>query len=1024
VDRPFIRRDIYLKIEPLAAYSPLAPLTCARRYGRDCMFNQGHESGRIPAREILGASLEALVYREYFDSHYTQPVTAKLVAADVNEPPWDRRIPGAVLYAKPGERLHIHVLNGDPDDCHSFHLHGLRYGIDSDGAWPFGVASPDGRRSDEIRSGETWTYVFEATPETVGAWPFHDHVRNIQRNVNRGLFGGLIVRNPAARCPDYEVPMFVHQLQGAAGLCEFQSPTLTGGQTFSAAVGATPGNCRYHCLIHGSAMSGTIQIVTGGPASAAVDIKDNFFDPQVVTVAPGGTVTWTHRGGSPHIVFASGGGDATFCLNGRAYAGNTPTIVAPTGALLRWYVFNLDVGGTWHNFHPHSTRWALPVPPGGASDVHALSPVETFVTDTEVPPALRLPCILDDLQCDPPPDACRVRIKGDFLFHCHIEEHMMQGLAGLVRATQQVWVTDEIIRRLPVALPYDDGTNECPHADLMRCAGPRERPTPDRPHDPAAPTHHDPAAPAAGGPSLAHGMTMGGGPPVDMSEAAQKGLWELLPCDSQVLAVHAAVLHTGKVLFIGGSENSVPKHQQKRFRSVVFDYENGAFKTLTTPTDVFCVGHAFLADGRLLVAGGTLEYQRGDEKKGTLKGFQGDFAAYLFDPALEDYIRVGSMQDGRWYPSLLTVRDGHILTVSGLSATLQPKNAAGNEFSKVTGLHEHYAESAGWTRLNDGPDWPLYPHLFLLRDGRFFYSGGHVFGSAGLRPGWLNPATSAFTPMAPNDIAVDFDLDRRDQSASVLLPPAQAQRVMIMGGGGGDPETGIKRVHVVSPLAGSPKYVAAPSMALERIHLNAVILPDRTILVSGGEQKLEDRTSAALDAEIYDPAANTWSLAARATVPRLYHSIAVLLPDGRVLTAGSNPESADPGGGELRLELFHPPYLFRGPRPFIQSVPREWGYGSTIEIHTPSARDVKWISIVRPMATTHSWDSNQRLVDVPFELRGFCHLMARVPSEPTLAPPGWYMLFLVNQVGVPSVAAWVHLAPRGETPHPNHDSHG
>ena len=124
------RRDIFLKIEPLASYSPLAPIVCARRYGRDCMFNPGHEYGRIPADEILASTLDALVYRRYLDPHYTIPDTSRLVDADVNEPPWDRRIPGCVLYAKPGECLYIHVLNGDPDDCHSFHVHGLRYGID------------------------------------------------------------------------------------------------------------------------------------------------------------------------------------------------------------------------------------------------------------------------------------------------------------------------------------------------------------------------------------------------------------------------------------------------------------------------------------------------------------------------------------------------------------------------------------------------------------------------------------------------------------------------------------------------------------------------------------------------------------------------------------------------------------------------------------------------------------------------------------------------------------------------------
>src|SRR5262249_27394732 len=162
-----------------------------------------------------------------------------------------------------------------------------------------------------------------------------------------------------------EIPMFVHQLQGVATLCRFESPTLTNGQTFSTSLGNALGTCHYQCRIHGASMSGTIQIVTGGPASVNVDIKDNFFDPAVGPVGPGGTVTWTHRGGSPHIVYASGGGEATFCLNGRAYVGNTPTIVADTGTWLRWYVFNLDLGSSWHNFHPHSTRWALPAPPGG-----------------------------------------------------------------------------------------------------------------------------------------------------------------------------------------------------------------------------------------------------------------------------------------------------------------------------------------------------------------------------------------------------------------------------------------------------------------------------------------------------------------------------------------------------------------------------------------------------------------------------------------------------------------------------------
>ena len=135
------RRDIFIKIERVLGYCPLSPEPCSRRWGRDGMYNLGHELGRVQAGEIVSTTLDALVFHEYFDNHYTQANTSKIVASDINEPGWDRRIPGCVLYARPGERLYIHVLNGDPNDCHSIHLHGLRYGIDSDGAWPFGLAT-------------------------------------------------------------------------------------------------------------------------------------------------------------------------------------------------------------------------------------------------------------------------------------------------------------------------------------------------------------------------------------------------------------------------------------------------------------------------------------------------------------------------------------------------------------------------------------------------------------------------------------------------------------------------------------------------------------------------------------------------------------------------------------------------------------------------------------------------------------------------------------------------------------------
>ena len=139
------------------------------------------------------------------------PKTDKLVVADVNEPVYHRRVPGTVIYARPGDRLQIHVLNWDTEP-HSFHVHGLQYGLAGDGTWPFGVQATDGRRSDEICPGSSWTYIYEVTNESVGAWPFHDHCHDIGANVNRGLIGGIVVlprrqRPPAA----IELPPIVHE---------------------------------------------------------------------------------------------------------------------------------------------------------------------------------------------------------------------------------------------------------------------------------------------------------------------------------------------------------------------------------------------------------------------------------------------------------------------------------------------------------------------------------------------------------------------------------------------------------------------------------------------------------------------------------------------------------------------------------------------------------------------------------------------------------------------------------------------
>jgi DNA-binding beta-propeller fold protein YncE len=469
-------------------------------------------------------------------------------------------------------------------------------------------------------------------------------------------------------------------------------------------------------------------------------------------------------------------------------------------------------------------------------------------------------------------------------------------------------------------------------------------------------------------------LTVPAVPVADALDAAKKGFWELLPCELPVLGVHAALLHTGKVLFFAGSGND--EQYTTGLRCAVYDYQNGTFSIPPTPIDLFCAGQTILPDGRVLVAGGTRDY-----------AFTGLQTALLFDPITEQWTFVQPMKWQRWYPTLLALGDGRALAASG----------GGNSENEI------YASATGWSVSSPQFGWPLYPHLHLLADGRVFHSSMR-FDGGGVKPGFLNVATGAYSALPNSAVPASFQDHRRHQGATVLLPPAQSQKVMVMGGG--DPS--INAVHIIDTDAPNPKYLAAPSMLRPRIHVNAVILPDRTVVATGGSAISENAATASLEAEIFDPAANTWITGASARVPRMYHSTAVLLPDARVLTAGSNPRRRD---DELRLEVYHPPYLFRGARPCIEHAPAQVKLGEAFTIHTPNAADIKWISLVRPMATTHSYDSDQRLVDVPFKRHGVCKLNAQMPDNPNLAPPGHYMLFLVNKKGVPSIAKWVHVQP-------------
>jgi hypothetical protein len=479
------------------------------------------------------------------------------------------------------------------------------------------------------------------------------------------------------------------------------------------------------------------------------------------------------------------------------------------------------------------------------------------------------------------------------------------------------------------------------------------------------------------------------------------GKWTTLPYQMPINPIHVGLLHTntsniGKVLIVAGSENNPNKHLRGSSKAAVWDVSatNSLFTILDLPWDVFCNGGTFLADGRSIVVGGTVEYDP----------FYGDARMTVFDPVTAKFNELHSMAHGRWYATAITLGDGRALAFSGLDEN-------GNTNSSI----EIYQVASGWTAPNKAPFTPpLYPWLHLLPDGRVFYSGSssssHIF----------NPNTSPQT-WATNVARTFFGLDRT-YGNSVLLPLLPQNnytaRVMILGGGSPQATDTTEIIDLSkTPLA----WTDSGKMSRPRIQGNSVLLPNGKVLALGGSAQNEDVNSASLPADLYDPVAKTWSSAGIAAYARLYHSVALLLPDATVAVAGSNPQR---DSYEQHIEIYSPAYLFDASdapatRPTITGVaPANIGYGTgNFTVQTPnSPGDVSSVVLVRPGSTTHAFDMEQRIVGLTFAQNSGA-LTVNYPPGPNVAPPGYYMLFLLNNAHVPSFATFVQVsATPGDQP--------
>ena len=453
------------------------------------------------------------------------------------------------------------------------------------------------------------------------------------------------------------------------------------------------------------------------------------------------------------------------------------------------------------------------------------------------------------------------------------------------------------------------------------------------------------------------------------ADPAVAGEWSA-PIDLGVIGIHSILLPTGDVLLF--SYPSTGPGSAAR----VFDPETGTTTdaSITMARDVFCAGHSLLPDGRVFVTGGHLP--------GTAFGFGAPETDFFAPPTT--WTSGPLLDEARWYPTNVPLGNGKTLIFGGDVTESDPATSVESYdpiSNTITGLP-----------ATADRDLALYPRMHLLANGRIAWVN-HA------KTRTFNPANNLWSSVVDT---MNFG-SRGETLSSVVLPGLN--EVMVIGGANNQQGT-TATTEIIDFSEASPQWRFSAPMNAARENGNAVLLPDGTVLMVGGGLGPSNYRNPVLFAEVYDPVAETWTVMDAQVLPRMYHSTALLLPDGRVLSAGH--DRGRPASNQLTGEIFSPPYLFKGPRPTITSSPGSVGYGEQFEVTTPDATNISRVALISPGSVTHALDMGQRYVDVSFSADGTT-LTLTAPANGNMAPPGPYMLFILNDEGVPSVASWVQL---------------
>lgn len=473
-------------------------------------------------------------------------------------------------------------------------------------------------------------------------------------------------------------------------------------------------------------------------------------------------------------------------------------------------------------------------------------------------------------------------------------------------------------------------------------------------------------------------FTTAAAPPI----ATTQGQWDPV-MTWPVEATYMIQLYTGEFLMWAPWE--LPNSASAR----LWNPGTQTFTSVPSPTAMFCSGAAVMADGRVIVVGGYTADNVGIK------------SVVIFDPATRQWSRAADLNLARWYPSVVPLSDGRILALGGLISPNTPADPpevydpATNTWTLLTGARLLAAGGA----YPDG-DY-LYPLSYLLPDGRVLM----VTASDG--KSWvLNVASQTWSSFGPSPAP---------GGAAAEIAPGK----IIAAGGGTPPLGGGKPLKtttwVVDMTQGAPTWRQVGSMSKGRFQHNLVTLPDGSVLAVGGADQYDlSSSTGVLAAELWDPTTESWLPMASMTDMRNYHSTAVLLPDGRVLSAGGG----NSGPVFESAQMYSPPYLFTGARPTIAAAPATASYGAMLTVQSPDAASIASVVLVQMGAVTHTANMNARRVPLTFTVSGNS-LTVQSPASGNSAPPGYYMLFLINAQGVPSLATTLRLsggAPADVTP--------